>query len=279
MNKPALVFILGLGHSGTTILDLALGAHPNIVGVGEGANVLKKPVDKKKNNPPVRLRTSERIEHPCTCGETAANCSVWGPTLDWLIENDNELLENKYKYLIKQVKKEYSNAYFIVDSSMGALQSAKSLHKEFNIYILFLVRDIRSWVHSMVTKKNEAVFRILWRWYSKNKKIEAKIINSGITFFTLGYEELALAPENILQSICQWLGLEFHDEMLLPMKNTKSHIVEGNRIRKNLKHAAQITYDGSWLANPNMSKLILLTLPFLKLNQRLVYSNNVLTRR
>ena len=42
-TPPGLLLIRGLGHSGSTILDLALGAHPNIVGLGEAVRVLEQP--------------------------------------------------------------------------------------------------------------------------------------------------------------------------------------------------------------------------------------------
>ncbi|MBA4734312.1 hypothetical protein [Synechococcus sp. A15-28] len=38
MAEPGLLLIRGLGHSGSTILDLALGAHPQVVGLGEVAH-------------------------------------------------------------------------------------------------------------------------------------------------------------------------------------------------------------------------------------------------
>ncbi len=38
-----LLLIRGLGHSGTTILDLALGAHPAITGLGEAVRLLETP--------------------------------------------------------------------------------------------------------------------------------------------------------------------------------------------------------------------------------------------
>ena len=38
--KRRLLLIRGLGHSGTTILDLALGAHPQITGLGEAVRLL-----------------------------------------------------------------------------------------------------------------------------------------------------------------------------------------------------------------------------------------------
>ena len=41
--RPRLLLIRGLGHSGTTILDLALGAHPSIIGLGEAVRILERP--------------------------------------------------------------------------------------------------------------------------------------------------------------------------------------------------------------------------------------------
>ncbi|MEL0265555.1 MAG: sulfotransferase, partial [Synechococcus sp.] len=34
-KRLKLLLIRGLGHSGTTMLDLGLGAHPQIIGLGE----------------------------------------------------------------------------------------------------------------------------------------------------------------------------------------------------------------------------------------------------
>ena len=42
-RSSRLLLIRGLGHSGTTILDLALGAHPKVVGVGEATRILARP--------------------------------------------------------------------------------------------------------------------------------------------------------------------------------------------------------------------------------------------
>ena len=42
-KRLKLLLIRGLGHSGTTMLDLALGAHPQIIGLGEAARILATP--------------------------------------------------------------------------------------------------------------------------------------------------------------------------------------------------------------------------------------------
>jgi len=41
MSTMKVVLIAGLGHSGTTILDLALSHHPGIIGLGEVFDVLR----------------------------------------------------------------------------------------------------------------------------------------------------------------------------------------------------------------------------------------------
>ena len=46
-KKIQLLYILGKGHSGSTLLDLLMGTHPQIWTLGEAQ---KFPIDLKKNN-------------------------------------------------------------------------------------------------------------------------------------------------------------------------------------------------------------------------------------
>ena len=71
-----LLLIRGLGHSGTTILDLALGAHPRMVGLGEAARILERPSISERDRGPARLRGDLRFERRCTCGEIAIVCEL-----------------------------------------------------------------------------------------------------------------------------------------------------------------------------------------------------------
>ena len=60
-SKVPLVYILGFGHSGSTMLDLALGAMPNTESIGEI----------------IRLRKEIDWNHPCTCGISLLDCPYW----------------------------------------------------------------------------------------------------------------------------------------------------------------------------------------------------------
>mgnify|MGYP001425511116 CR=1 FL=1 len=81
-TRQRLLLIRGLGHSGTTILDLALGAHPSIVGLGEAVRILERPRPDEAQRGPAQLRGALRHERSCTCGKLAAECPVWGPLLE-----------------------------------------------------------------------------------------------------------------------------------------------------------------------------------------------------
>ena len=76
-HRYRLLLVRGLEHSGTTILDLALGGNPQIVGLGEASRLLRKPRPGDKHNGPLLLRGPDRFSRLCTCGETANNCSIW----------------------------------------------------------------------------------------------------------------------------------------------------------------------------------------------------------
>jgi hypothetical protein len=51
-GPTGLLLIRGLGHSVSTILDLALGAHPNVLGLGEAVRVLDKPLPEESRQGP-----------------------------------------------------------------------------------------------------------------------------------------------------------------------------------------------------------------------------------
>src|ERR1700683_4878467 len=73
------VFILGCGHSGSTLLDLLLYGHSQIFGVGE-------------------LERS-RAEATCTCGLPAPECPIWSKALGALPWPRREVYRSKWSFL------------------------------------------------------------------------------------------------------------------------------------------------------------------------------------
>lgn len=288
MGLPKLLLIRGLGHSGTTILDLALGAHPQIVGVGEAARILQKPRPGEEQRGPARLRAELRHQRLCTCGLTADRCPVWGELLNWLPSHDDLPLASKFQQLMQavQVHGEHRGepVEWLVDSYQDDLELPFAALPELDVRVLFLVRDVRSWVHSRARdgrNKGKAwpAARALLRWVRENQALETRLRHCGKPLFHLGYEELALAPERALGGLCSWLGLEFSALMLTPGACSGSHILAGNRMRFDPSRSRSIRYDASWLPGPAWPASTALLWPGLAaLNRRLVYTNGWLSK-
>ena len=280
--KFRLLLIRGLGHSGTTILDLALGAHPQITGLGEAVRLLQKPAPGETHRGPAQLRGELRHERLCTCGQVAAQCPVWGPMLDWLPAHDDEPLPVKLAYLLETLRcssPEGSwSSQWVVESFQDDFILPMLEDPSVEVRVIHLTRDVRSWVHSRSRDgQKKGVWlpglRPLLRWWRLSSRHERLLQGSGKPVFRLGYEELALDPEHALQRLCHWLGLEFRQEMLQPLVYSCSHILSGNRMRFDSSKGRAIRYDGAWMSAPAGVAQLALSLPWLsKLNQRLVYS-------
>ena len=284
MTEPGLLLIRGLGHSGSTILDLALGAHPQLIGLGEAVRVLERPRLGEEHKGPQQLRGDLRFERRCTCGELAGDCPVWGPLLAWLPAHDNRPLAEKFNRLIEPLTA--TSPRWLVESFQAdeQLLDAQALGRP--VRVIQLTRDVRSWVHSESRRGVErhgrggtVGWRSMLRWWRINRRWEQRLNRSGCAVFRLGYEELALAPEQALRQLCAWLEVGFDPAMLRPGLNSSSHIVSGNRMRFDPRQSLAIRYDAAWLSSAALSLRLAPLLPAVaRLNRRLVYSNALLGR-
>ena len=282
MTEPGLLLIRGLGHSGSTILDLALGAHPQLIGLGEAVRVLERPRLGEEHKGPQQLRGDLRFERRCTCGELAGDCPVWRPLLAWLPAHDDRPLAEKFNRLIEPLTA--TSPRWLVESFQAdeQLLDAQALGRP--VRVIQLTRDVRSWVHSESRRgverhgrRGTVGWRSMLRWWRINRRWEQRLNRSGCAVFRLGYEELALAPEQALRQLCAWLEVGFDPAMLRPGLNSSSHIVSGNRMRFDPRQSLAIRYDAAWLSSAALSLRVAPLLPAMaRLNRRLVYSNGLL---
>lgn len=291
--EPGLLLIRGLGHSGSTLLDLALGAHPQILGLGEVARLVGRPRHGEEGKGPARLRGSGRYERRCTCGALVADCPIWGDYLEWLSGHDHLSDLDKFLELIRRVQVRCfaetrstsdTSLRWIVESYQADVALPGLLKQSLYprpVKVLFLVRDVRSWAHSEARrakgKRRCAALRAVLRWWRVNRRIERELRASGCDLLTLGYEEMALAPESTFRHLSDWLGIHYHDDMLRPGLASRSHIVSGNRMRYDSERNARILYDGIWLASSSLVlRAALAWPPLAAMNRRLVYGQMLL---
>jgi hypothetical protein len=279
--KQRLLLIRGLGHSGTTILDLALGGHPQITGLGEAVRLLEKPSAKDSHRGPAQLRGDLRHQRHCTCGLVADACPVWGPILRWLPDHDNQLLPDKLKRLLSVLEPAAAGSAmdsWVVESYQDDFALPFLEDPTLDIRVIHLTRDVRSWVHSRARDGRQRGrllpgLQPLLRWWRLSARHERQLRRCGKPVFRLGYEELALRPEQSLRRLCDWLELEFAPAMLAPVAQSGSHILSGNRVRFDAEKGSAILYDAAWMTHgAGIAQLALAWPPLAALNRRLVYS-------
>lgn len=148
--KKTLLLIRGKGHSGTTILDLVLSCHSRMAGIGEGMRVLRG--NTPANQGPALVRGPQRNTRLCSCGQTVADCPVWGPVTEWLARHDNESTPAKLAVVMERISALYGPDKYVVDSSQYDIKDLPLLATEYDLRVIFLVRDVRSWVWSRLKK-------------------------------------------------------------------------------------------------------------------------------
>ncbi len=275
-SRPTVVYIAGLGHSGSTLLDLMLGSHSRLVGLGE--------VDRTIQALDVS-GTQEQRPKICSCGELPALCAVWGGVHARLALNPAANYEQRYFDTIMAMQSVYGRQVLAVDSSkhLHALDSLRQ-HTGFQLRVIFLVRDVRSFVVSMLdnsirkrhdhpTYPSPSAYRLAQDWYRLNRAAKAYLEHFRLPFIFMGYEELCMAPEAATRKICAFLGVEWESSML-DLSQTRSHVVQGNRMRRGGAKST-LSYDWRWFSRNEWQFPWWLAPRLRRLNQELVYSHGL----
>ncbi len=136
--KVALV--VGLSHSGTTMLDLTLGSHPEVVGVGEIYNFGRR----------WRSEVQAGLRMPCVCGADVSECELWGAVVAGATDctSSEESIRHTYAELAHRFGELWPNGV-LLDSSKK-LESIDLIRElpDVDLRVLLVVRDVRGWVAS-----------------------------------------------------------------------------------------------------------------------------------
>jgi len=256
MNTPIkVIYILSLGHSGSTLLDLILGSHSQIESVGEIMAFGKYWKSFSDNS----LKLEEK--DCCTCGYHVNECDYWSKVRYEMEANCEELgivpsfnskeeiNENTY-CLLKAVLK-ISGKKIVCDSSKNLLRLKNYLKSElFEVFILHLVRDSRavaySWAKKRVHSEKEAqysYYNVLKRWQKFNINNYSSFSNFT-NYFCLRYEDLVSDTPHTISKILEKNSLEFESDQLQFWK-LKHHNLYGNRMRR--RGNQEIKIDSSYL--------------------------------
>ncbi|MDK1491927.1 sulfotransferase [Sinorhizobium sp. 7-81] len=267
-QSTRIVYIAGYGRSGSTLLDIALGQHPAVVGAGEITSLTR--------------HVWSHNEY-CACGHPIRDCAVWSTVLqEWSKGWDSTLmseycaLQQKFEGLPMFMKvfcgvglgKQFapyalhtkrlfdamlscSGRQMIVDSSkLPGRAMALAQIPGIDMRVIHLVRDGRGVAWSLLKGyerdeksglqkeiKPKSVFRTALRWSIVNLAVEYLLRKLGPQkVMRVRYEDFASNPVEVMQEIGTFLELDL-TEIGSTLQSGRpigpGHQVAGNRLRMN----------------------------------------------
>lgn len=234
-QRTPLLYIVGSGRSGSTVLSRLLGAHPDIVSVGELLNYRQF------------FESAEERERHCSCGSALLDCSFWKRVR----ETTRDACGEEFPDLKSKVDADFAAANRAVieavhEASGGriVLDTSKRYDRlrmlratrQFDISVIHLIRDPRAYGYSSLLTElrkgqgPDVLYRKLSRWQNKNLWLRAEAV--GVTRYQqVRYEDLVRYPQATLSRILDNLRLDRvddPDDLMAAANTAEQHEFSGN---------------------------------------------------
>jgi len=245
MNK--IIYIGGIGHSGSTLLDIILGEAANAMSCGQVGGIIDKTIDDN-----------------CACGKPIKDCPIWSDIFKVYLEKNWRSVfsriskeRNLLKFLFsKNYCREYvtindqifrhlfeiSKKQILIDSSKNISRGIAFVQESnYELYFLHLIRDSRGYINSYNKRQVESnekvgLIKPFLSWLIKNTS--ASILGRFFyrkRYFQIKYEDLVTKPVDTIDYISSKTGIE-KKSIISRIKNHEEfnirHIFSGNRISK-----------------------------------------------
>ena len=217
-KKIKVVYILGSGHCGSTLLNLLLNGHSQVCGLSELNQVRfflnSQKRNQKKNSSHTKWEKISKVFKKLS-GNNLKDINVKKiPKSNsknaklWITNNENIF------FAINAV----TGKKIFVDSSkdpkrLNLLKQSKHLE----VQTIHLVRDGRAVINSYVRKYHN-FFLCFHRWFATGIWSLYLKTNTG-PWLEIRYEDLVSDPQKSLKSICKFIGVKYQEQML----NYRSH--------------------------------------------------------
>jgi hypothetical protein len=277
--QPKVIFLAGYGRSGSTILDIALGQHPEVFGAGEITAL---------------TRHVWRENEYCACGARVELCPVWSEIVaQWRGGREDVLgryrvLQRRFESLLgpmliksglasslgfaeyRALTEELFRAIVAVSGKTVVLDSSKLPGRAFalsrlggiDLTVVHLVRDARAVAWSMTQSferdvkagfqkviRPKSVMRTAVRWTMVNLMAEYASRQVAGRRARVLYEAFTADPEPVLSGLGNALGIDLRPTALAIARGepiSPSHQVAGSRIR--MRKSMVLAPDTAWQA-------------------------------
>jgi hypothetical protein len=261
-DLPTILYVAGYSRSGSTILDIVLGGHPQIASTGELLYLLDD------------ARRSDRV---CTCGEGFTSCEVYGEWLQGVEDPENvnatlreiesragvkRLLAGEVPADKARIYRDYARSLFahvaeksgarvIVDSSKSAKDAAGrplalARLAGLDVRVLHLSRSPQATIGSYVERGSNWVLEgyrkpkplETWRpilgWTYANRIAGSLSREFGEGYHHLRFEDFLADPSGALQRVGALIGEDLDGiakDVVAGRRFSAGHNVGGNRHR------------------------------------------------
>ncbi|MFP4561561.1 MAG: sulfotransferase family protein [Thiohalorhabdus sp.] len=268
------IYVTGLGRSGTTLLDVLLNAHSGMAGVGEVHKLRGFARLQRCKNP----QSIDRIGNSCACGaEDIWQCPFWtrvnaeleeryGRRLDDLdLEARNRATFRRDNYELFAAVAAVKGVDYVVDSSKRVSRLRRLLkHPDLEVIPVHVMRNPKGRANSVRRRKGQ-IFRPTFQYSYRSLRLFALLFKR--LHIVVRYENLASAPEEEMRRIMKQIGLEFEPAQVNDWASQDNHNLAGNGVRA--AKSSEIALRETWREDLSLAQragIDLLSIPGRTLN-------------
>ncbi len=233
-----LIYIVGMGRSGSTLLDILLDAHSRIHSLGG-----------------VRRLVHYAGKHPCACGAPSfQECPFWsemdqelqqriGRTLTSIdVHQRNRQMFQEQNRAVFEAAASVANVDFVTDNSKSVQRLRRLMFQtDIEVIPVHVLRDPRGRAQSVRKRKQQNYIPTL-TYSHRSLRLFTLLYNQA--HIVVQYERLASNPQRELTSLMQRLGLEFEPQQLSWAEQPHHNIGAADVLRKTKGSA--IKTDNAW---------------------------------
>lgn len=238
--RHKIIFIVGSGHCGSTLLELMLGAHGSVTSIGE-----LQEVDRGGETPIWNEFLPFKTPVEIVRGKVGSFFRFRNFNFYKTKEQvDERVYQDWNEELFTQLSKKTGSSV-IVDSSKNTERvDILSRRLREKALVVHLIRDGRGVTWSYLRKYPRNILFALSVWFFSNIKVELFKLFSPSPVISIRYEDLVESPRKVLACVLSHVDLSYEEEVMKFGEVEHSYHIGGNRMKK--KKSNVISKDGVW---------------------------------
>jgi len=215
MEQIFVLAILGLEHSGTTLVSRVFGAHSKAFSLGGLKNIQK----------------FARNDRSCSCGVPLSQCDVWSGVITGLdLSADTKLGKQEKADLLRRLR-DVTGSTLMVESSRKP-EVTRDLADVPGITVIPM-HVFKTPVQQMASakRKRRPVFGELFKYIRRSREIRRSRFG-GRAPIAIPYENFCATPEVYVQQVLSMTGEDLEANQIDAWGLTELHMLGGNRMKK-----------------------------------------------